>query len=406
MELFYVLLVLLVVTRLCAEIAQRFQQPPLAGELIGGILLGGLIAAFPEQLPTLAGLEDEPVFHAITDLAIFFLMLLAGIELQPREIARASGRAFWVAVAGFFLPLAIGLGIGWAFLPESPLKFPQALFIGTAMAITAIPVAVKALMEIGKLNSNAGRMIISAAIFDDVLSLLLLALLLALIRTGGLPPATELVMLGVKIVGFFAIAIIFGLFVMPRLGRLLLRAKVEEFELSALLATALALSLLAESLELHFILGAFLAGLFFSRRNTNKRVYDDVAKKISGLTSGFLAPIFFASIGLSLEPSAVVHIPLFLTLLVLAAYFGKLLGAGGTARLLGMNRRDSLLVGAAMSGRGAVELVLAGIALRAGLFDSPTPTPAIVDNLFSAVVIVAIVTTLAMPITLRAIAGK
>ncbi len=406
MELFYVLLVLLVVTRVCAEIAQRFQQPPLAGELIGGILLGGLIAAFPEQLPTLAGLKDEPVFHAITDLAIFFLMLFAGIELQPREIARASGRAFWVAVAGFFLPLAIGLGIGWAFLPASSLKFPQALFIGTAMAITAIPVAVKALMEIGKLNSNAGRMIVSAAIFDDVLSLLLLALLLALIRTGGLPPATELVMLGVKIVGFFAIAIIFGLFVMPRLGSLLLRAKVEEFELSALLATALALAILAESLELHFILGAFLAGLFFSRRNTNKRVYEDVAKKIGGLTSGFLAPIFFASIGLSLEPSAVVHIPLFLILLVLAAYFGKLLGAGGTARLLGMNRRDSLLVGAAMSGRGAVELVLAGIALRAGLFESPTPTPAIVENLFSAVVIVAIVTTLAMPVTLRAIARE
>lgn len=406
MELFYVLLVLLVVTRIFGEIAQRLRQPPLAGELVGGIILGILIAASPGSFPTLAGLQDEPVFHAITDLAIFFLMLHAGIELHPRDIGRASGHAFWVALVAFLLPLLVGFGVAWLFLPASGMKVAQCLFVGTALAITAIPVAVKALMDIGKLNSAAGRMIISAAIFDDVMSLLLLAVLLAVIRTGGLPTLGDFFWLGGKIVLFFAITIALGLFVIPKLGKLLLRAKVEDFELSALLATAFAFALLAEELGLHFILGAFMAGLFFSRRTANKRVFDDVGKKVGGVTSGFLAPVFFASIGLSLDPAAIIHIPLFLTILLLAAFFGKLLGAGATAWALGMNRRDSLLVGAAMSGRGAVELVLAGIALRAGLFEVPTPPPPIIANLFSAIVIVAIVTTLAMPVMMRALAKR
>ena len=406
MELLYILLILLVVTRVCGELAERINQPPLAGELIGGVFLGLLVSLFPDRLSALSGLHHDPTFTAITDLAIFFLMLQAGIELNPRKIANASLRAFLVALGGFVLPLGAGLAVGWFFLPDSALKAPQALFIGTALAITAIPIAIKALMDLGKLDTPVGHMIVSAAIFDDVMSLILLAVLLSMINTGGLPEAMDVGILCLKVSGFFAITIILGHYVFPILGKILLRAKASEFELSALLVMALAFSVLAEVMGLHFVLGAFLAGLFFRQRTANQSIYKAINNKISGLTSGFLAPIFFASIGLSLNPKAVVTVPTFVLLLLLVAFLGKLIGSGGMAWAQGMKRRDSLAVGAAMSGRGAVELILAGIALRAGLFDKPDPPTPIVENLFSTIVIVAIFTTVVMPILLRYLIGR
>lgn len=405
MELLYVLLVLLVATRACGELAERLGQPALAGELVAGILLGVVVARFSGSLPVLAGLSENEVFTAITDLAIFFLMLYAGIEIKPRQLAESSRRAVMVAAGGFVLPLVAGFGLAWLFLPDSGLKLVQALFVGTALAITAVPVAVKILIDLGKLKTKVGQMIVSAALFDDVFSLVLLAALLAAIRTGGLPSATEIAALLGNIALFFAITIGIGLFVIPKVGHLVGRAKVAEFELSALLVCALGYAYLAELFGLHFILGAFMAGLFFNRTTLDRGVYEDVKAKVSGITSGFLAPVFFASIGLHLELGAVAEIPLFVAALLAVAFAGKLLGAGLVASWLGMGKRDAVAVGVAMSGRGAVELIIADIALRGGVFQAPDPPPAIVSNLFSAIVIVAVVTTLATPILLRRLLG-
>jgi len=406
MELLYVLLVLLVITRVFGEAAERIRQPALAGEIIAGVMLGIVVARFSGAFPILAGLPDDEVFLAITDLAIFFLMLFAGIELRPRQLAESSGGALLVAIGGFCLPLASGFALAWFLLPDSDLKLVQSLFVGTALAITAVPVAVKILMDLGRLNSKPGQMIVSAAIFDDVLSLVLLTALLAVIRTGELPGTFEVIGLAGNIALFFAITIGIGLFVIPKIGHLLGAAKVAEFELSALLVGALGYAILAELLGLHFILGAFMAGLFFTRTTTEKRVYEDVKTKISGITSGFLAPVFFASIGLHLEPRAIVEIPVFLALLIAVAFAGKLIGAGAVAYSLGMGKREAAAVGMGMSGRGAVELIIADIALRGGVFLAPDPPPPIIANLFSAIVIMAVVTTLATPIALRRLLGK
>jgi Kef-type K+ transport system membrane component KefB len=406
MELLYVLLVLLVVTRLFGEVAERFNQPALAGELLAGIGLGVVVAQYSGVFPVLADLAGNEVFTAITDLAIFFLMLFAGIELKPRQLAESSRGAVFVAIGGFFLPLATGVALAWVFLPESELKLVQSLFVGTALAITAVPVAVKVLMDLGKLNSKPGQMIVSAALFDDVMSLVLLAALLAVIRTGELPSATHLVLLGGNIGLFFVVTFAIGLFIIPRVGHLIGRAKVAEFELSAMLVCALGYAYLAELLELHFILGAFVAGLFFNRTTMDDRIYENVKAKISGITSGFLAPLFFASIGLHLELSALREIPVFLAILLLVAILGKLIGAGLVAYWLGTGARNATAVGMAMSGRGAVELIIADIALRGGVFEVPDPPPPLVANLFSAVVIVAVVTTLITPIALRRILGS
>ncbi|MEZ5499103.1 MAG: cation:proton antiporter [Steroidobacteraceae bacterium] len=406
MELLYILLVLLVVTRVCGEIAERANQPALAGELIAGIALGIVVAQNASSFPVLAELSGNEVFTAITDLAIFFLMLNAGVELKPRQLAASSRSALLVAIGGFVVPLTAGFALGWILLPTSSLRLVQSLFIGTALAITAVPVAVKVLMDLGKLNSKPGQMIVSAALFDDVLSLVLLAVLLAVIRTGELPSTFEVLTIIGNVAAFFAITIGIGLFAIPRIGHLLGKATVAEFEFSALLVYALGYAFLAERFGLHFIVGAFVAGLFFNRTTVDNNFYEGVKARVSGITSGFLAPVFFASIGLHLDIAALSQVPAFLALLVIVALAGKLLGSGGVAYWLGMGARNSTAIGIAMSGRGAVELVIADIALRGGVFQLPVPPPPIVANLFSAVVIVAVITTLFTPIALRWILAK
>jgi len=401
MQILSIILILLIVTRLFGEVAERLKQPALLGELISGILLGIVAHHYGAEFPILSGIEHNEVFTALTDLGIFFLMLLAGIEMHPRDLVEVSGRASVVAVFGMLIPLGTGLGFGWMILPESPYRFAQALFLGTALAITAVPVAIKVLMDLNMLETRVGQMIVSAAVIDDVLSLVLLAVMTAMVKAGTLPSGEGLLLLGGKVALFFMVAYILGRYLFPRLGRLLKKTRAEEFEFSSLLIAALAYSLLAEKLGMHFILGGFLAGLFFVRRTIDDQTYEDIFRKTSGLTTGFLAPIFFASIGMRLDLQALWGVPGLVILLIVAATLGKLVGSGARALAMGFTTRNSLAIGTAMNARGAVELIVADIALRAGLFSLPDPPPPEVSNLFSAVVIMAVVTTLITPPALK-----
>ena len=144
-----------------------------------------------------------------------------------------------------------------------------------------------------------------------------------------------------------------------------------------------------------------MAGVFFGRKTIDDRTYESVRSKVSGMTFGFLAPIFFASIGLNLSLDALTEIPAFLFLLVAAAFVGKLAGSGLAAYAFGMSRVDAAAVGIGMSARGAVELVIADIALEAGIFSLPGIDSPVLANLFSAVVIMAILTTVATPVLLK-----
>jgi len=401
MEILFVLLILLVITRTFGEVVARFGQPPLVGELLSGISLGIVIQLSPDLFPIMKNINQNEVFNAITDLGIFFLMLLAGLEMQPRELVQSTKRSLIIALGGMVLPLIAGVGLGWVFLPNSQYFAAQVLFTGTALAITAVPVAVKILMDLNKLDSQSGTMIVSSAIFDDILSLMLLAVLVALIRTGSLPSTVDLLVLSGQVVLFFGITVSMGLFLLPRLEKLLKISITEEFEFSLMLVVALAFAVLAEALQMHFILGAFIAGLFFTKRTLDPKIFEGVKNRVSGITTGFLAPIFFASIGMRLNLSAVNTIPLFLFLLIVAAVLGKLLGAGLPVLWVTRNWKEALVVGTGMNARGAVGLIVADIALRQGLFSHPDPAPAIVSSLFSAIVIMAVITTLLTPIALR-----
>ncbi|MGE0624838.1 MAG: cation:proton antiporter [Pseudomonadales bacterium] len=406
MELFYILAVLLVVTRAFGELATRLRQPELVGQLIGAILLGILVSRFDETFPVLSQLTGNEVFVSLTDLGVFFLMLMGGLEMRPLDLQKASVDAFWIAVAGLLIPLGAGCVLGWVYLPESDWKTAQVLFIGTALAITAIPVAVKVLQDLGQLDTRLGRLIVSSALFDDIFGLILLGVLTGLLKSGEIPNVLGFAVLVLKIVGFLVAATLLGLWVLPFIGRLVKRFWIDELEFSMLLVIGLLFALMAEVMGLHFILGAFLAGLFFTRRTIGTEVFEDVESKVNAVATGFLAPIFFASIGLHLDVSALWNVPVFVVLLTGLALLTKFLGAGLAARAVGIERREAAGIGMAMSARGAVELIIAGIALEAGLFLKPQPVPPIVDNLFSAVVIMAIATTLIMPIGMRLILSR
>ncbi len=400
-DLFYVLLILLVTTRAFGEAAEHVGQPSLVGELIAGIALGAMVAAFPATFPDLSGLGDNEVFVTITELGMFFLMLFAGLEMQPQKVLEHSGGALTVAVGGMIVPLGLGIGLGWIFLPESERWAAQCLFIGTALAITAVPATVRILMDLGQLDTPVGQTIISAAVFDDILSLILLAWLTGMIAAGGAPDLVEISILVGKIVLFFAVTGVVGLYLFPWGGRFMRHLKTQELEISAMLVGAFAFAVLAEALGLHFILGAFVAGLYFGRKTIDEESYERVKSAISAMTFGFLAPIFFASVGFNLNLAALSGAPIFVTILIIVAFLGKVVGAGGAARIFGFSAQDSAAIGIGMSPRGAVELVIAGIALKAGLFETGDAPSSIVDNLFSAVVIMAVVTTVVSPIVLR-----
>jgi Kef-type K+ transport system membrane component KefB len=402
MDLFFILLILLVATRSFGEIAERLGQPGLVGELIAGIVLGTVAAQHTDLLPHIAALDGSPVFDSITDLGMFFIMLFAGVELQPSQLIRYSRGAFAVALSGMVLPMALGMGLGWMFLPASDSLLAQSIFLGTALAITAVPATVRILIDLGKLDSPSGQIIVSAAVFDDIMSLVLLAGLTGMIQAGQ-GGDFQFLPLMFNVLLFFVITTVVGVFVFPFGGKFLRGIKQKELEFTALLVGALAFSVLAELLDLHFIVGAFMAGLFFGRKTIDAPAYDDVRSKVSAMTFGFLAPIFFASVGLNMDFSAVLSVPVFVACLLIAAFAGKLIGAGVAARCIGLSRQESAAVGVGMSARGAVELVIADIALEAGLFDVGVEVTPVITHMFSAVVIMAVVTTLVTPILLKRI---
>jgi Kef-type K+ transport system membrane component KefB len=403
MEVLYLILVLLVVTRIFAALAERLQMPSIIGELIAGVALGFLLRRSYDVLALLESACESETYSSLADLGMFFLMLLAGIRMEPLEFARVSKSAVLIAIGGMIVPIAAGFALGMAVLPESPYQFVQSLFLGTALAITAVPVAVRIFMDLGQLESPVGKTVVAAALWDDLLSLFLLALLLAAIGNGytsSFDPQFILLLAG-KVALFFVVTIPVGIYVFPWVGKYLRHFRFPEVDFSMLLIGALAYGVFAELMGLHFILGAFIAGMFFHPGVVDADVYERVEQQMSGITSGFLAPIFFVSIGLNLDMSAISQVPGFVTLLILIAFASKFIGAGLPAYWLGHSGRESMMVGAGMSGRGAVELIVAGIALEAGLFSKPYPVPVIVESLFSAVVIMALVTTVMTPVALR-----
>ncbi len=398
-------LVVLLAARVFGRIAVACHQSSSIGEILAGVVLALALVSLPIEVPWLAGLKGSEAVELIGEVGIFLLLLLTGIEMEPKEIAEHSREAVLVACGGMLLPLTLGCLLGWAVLPPSDLKQGQVLILGIGLSISAIPVAAKVFMEFGLLHQAVGEIVIAAAVIDDILGLVLLAVASHLIIQGDLPNLAALLLLLGAVGAFFGVAIGLGLYVYGPLWRWLHAHHGDAMSLSALLLFALGLGALAELLGLHFVLGPFVAGLFFEKGRVGVEPYEQVKSVVGIVTSAIAAPVFFAWIGLQLDLGAFSTVPGFLAALVALAFLGKLIGAGLPAYWCGLGQRHALAIGIGLSGRGAVELVIASIAQKSGLFLAGNGAHPIVSNLFSALVITAVATTLVVPIGLRCLLG-
>lgn len=392
MTLIEALLLLLIVSRVIGELVERLGQPAMIGEIAAGVLLG------PSAL---AIIHFTPEIKAIADLGVFLLVFLVGMEMDLEALWKAfRGRGALVGLAGFTIPLALGILVGFAFRMGPT----QTIFIGLCIAITALPVSVRILMDLDKLQTDIGQRIISAAVTNDVASLLLLGIILGVEghgqQTQGLLTSVSLAL--VKAVVFMAAILVAsrmikkytpGRFRRSRnlIDPLLVKLKGKESLFAVVLLFVFAFASLSELLGLHFIVGAFFGSMLLSYAVLGKTNFEEVRKTASNVTMGFLGPIFFAAIGLEFDASSLRDWKLVVAVLVVA-FVGKIAGGYIGGRCAGLGDRQSWALGIGLNGRGIMELVIANVAL-ANKF--------IGNQLFTVLVLMATVTTIVTPVLLK-----
>ena len=391
LPLFVNLLILLVTARLLGEIFERFKQPAMIGEIIAGIIFG----------PTLLNLiHRTEEIQVVSDLGIFLLIIIAGLEVNLDEVIKSTkGKNLIISIFAFFLPIFGGFAVGYFFGAETM----TAVFIGLCVAITALPVSVRILMDLGKLNSSTGQKIISVAILDDVLALTILGIILNVKDTDmSLASISLQSLISVLKLAAFIVILYFSYFLIKKISKkdnyiennidkLLAFLKGKELLFSIFFAFILIFATVTELLGFHFIVGAFFGSMLLNEKIVGKKHLDAIRNTTNGLAMGFLAPIFFAGIGLEFNFASILNWWLLIAIL-LVSYFSKIAGAFFGSKIAGYNNRVSFTIGIGLNARGIMELVIANIAYQAGLIDL---------EIFSMLVIMGVLTTLTTPIALK-----
>ncbi len=391
LPLMLILLILLLFAKVFGEICERFGIPALTGEILAGLLLG----------PTILGLvHDSTEIHAVSDLGVLMLIVMAGLDIRGSEIrAAVRGRNIWIAILSFFIPGAGGFLLGYFF--GFNLFFNT--FLGLCLAISALPVSVRILMDLGKLHTDIGQMIISSAIINDIIALLFLGVLLNAQDYSAFSSGFGVMMLKnlAKIVIFISVLILIyrvfriardrvGVF-SPKLSKFLKLLKGRESLFAICMIFVLAFSGLAEVLGLHFVIGAFFGAVLIPKELFPKDDFIKMKEATSSMTMGFLAPIFFAYIGILINIHSITNIVLLILVLVVVT-FGKTLSGYLGGRIARLSHLQSLTLGFGMNTKGIMELVIANIAYQKGFIDI---------SMFTILVIVAIITTVFTPFLLK-----
>ena len=384
-EFFFAVFLMLLIARVFGEVLQRVKQPALVGELLAGVLIG------PSILNVVQPTADLTL---VANAALFFIMFLTGLNLHTKDIVEAGRRAMVVSVLAFAIPFAAGAYVSSLF----GLPFVESLVVGLTLAITAVPVNAIILMEFGMLKSKLGATVITAGVINDILSLVVLGVILQ-------PPASGSAIgyLGVATsVGKIALFISGILFVdrllrnhprwsLRQLTRLGPRLRTRESAFGVMLTFSIGVSLLAEWVGLHFIIGTFFAGLLLNEAMGDGLLGRDT-NVLSGITFGFFSPLLFAFIGVEFNAEALAGVLVLAGALLVVAIVGKLVGGYAGARLVGFSRPQSNVIAFLLNSRGFVELVIATIAYQDGLINLA---------LFSVVVGIGVITTIISPITAR-----
>jgi Kef-type K+ transport system membrane component KefB len=382
------LLIILAVAWPMSAFFARLGLPVMLGQLVTGLLLGPAVL-------NIIGPSEGLMFLA--DLGIFFAMFYAGMEMDPKELLEHIWPSLAVAVGGFVLPFAMGFLVARFFGGT----IFQALFIGIGLSITAIAVQAVILQEMQIHRTKIGHVIMGAAIADDILSLIGLSVLLGLVKTGGVEAVGILVIL-LKVSAFFAFTILAGHFIIPVFTRKLDDYNAKGFTFAMI--SALVMASAAELAGLHTVIGAFLAGQFVRKEIMHENIYNAISDRFYGLSHGFLMPVFFASLAFHIHFEWSLSFLFFALAITITAILGKLVGCGIGALIFGYSKRESTIIGFGMNGRGAVELVIVAvvIALSDDLLTQGVITePLLTENQFSALVLMAFITTLLAPLMLR-----
>ncbi len=380
-------LVIIAFAKGLGEVATRLNQPPIVGELLAGIILGPFLLG-----RVFAELDSLYTNQFVTDLADFgmlFLMLYVGLEFSPKLVKASSWHGGMIAGFGIVLPMILALVVGAAFGLSGLLLF----FVSIAVSVTALPVTIRVLKDMGVMNTRTSATIVSAALVTDVGLLLALGVVLGVHESGN--PFSAAAYLALTFLAFFGLALLFGRYVVPHIYRLLRRMRTGEAAFAVAVGIAIAFAVCAEWSGLPGVNGAFIAGMLLRETGTGLKVWARVEDILSGVTLGFLAPIFFVLIGIKVDFEGVIeYLPIFFAL-ILVAIIGKIVGAYLPARVMRIGRNESVAIGSMMMGKGAMELVFANIALDIGLIDSAH------EYLFSALVLMAFISTVLAPILFK-----
>lgn len=383
LQFLIVLVIIVAAAQAAGFMSIRLGFPAVLGELAAGVILGpSAIDLF--ALDFLDSAQAEDGIHLLAELGIIFLMFLAGLETNVDEVNKVRRVAIYAGTLGVLFPLVLGTATSLPF----GLDMKHAVFAGIVLSATSVTISARTLMELGELKGRQGTAILAAAVIDDVLVLLILSFFLAFaLDSGGGADATLIV---IRVAGFFVAAFLAGRFVLPRLARWSASAPMAESALATAVVVALFYAWFADYVgELASITGAFLAGIFLRRTDVHELIED----KVRALSIGFLAPVFFVSVGLAADAGALHGSDVGLLVAVCAvAIVSKVAGCGLGSLLAGETRRSAFQIGTGMISRGEVGLIVASVGLSEGAIDR---------NVFSVMVLMVLVTTLITPVALR-----
>ena len=396
---------MLVIAKLCGELFERLQQPGVLGELFAGILLGNLVLfGFTRVEP----LKTDATVAALAEFGVIILLFEVGLESDLREMIEVGWSSLLVAVLGVVAPFFLGWAVSAYFIPNEPRLVH--IFIGATLCATSVGITARVFKDLGKLSTREARIILGAAVLDDVLGLLILAVVAGAIKAAGMGATLSLfdvAVIALKAVAFLVGAIAVGTLMMPRMLRGAGRLETRGVLLTLAISFCLILAWAAAKVGLAPIVGAFAAGLILDEVHyqpaggRKERDLHDLLQPVSTV----LVPIFFVLMGLKVDLRLFTRFDILglAIALTVAAIIGKQICALGVVER-GINR---LAVGLGMIPRGEVGLIFAGIGATLML---PSPTgasiPVINSAIFGAVVIMVIITTLITPIALKWSLGR
>ncbi len=377
--------ILLFSAKIFAEIFHRIKQPVVLGELLAGIIVG------PYALGGLPLFDGQPLvvldetLKYLGELAAIVILFIAGLEITPREFLRGGAASFTVGALGVIIPFAVSFMV----LSLYGLDSFEILLIATAMTATSIAISIQVLTELGKMQSKEARLILGAAIVDDILAIAILSVVLTMVQSGNTSPQImDVAFLILKILGLFAVLLIGAIFLIPRI---LHREKLWRSRGSIEgITTAIFFGIagVAAYVGLSPIVGAFAAGMAVASTKLIKQV-EEYAHKLQFI----FAPLFFAIIGAQVDLRGVnIDVLIIAGIIISIAIFTKLVGCGLPSVLFLKDKTKSMRVGIGMVSRGEVGLIVAGVGVTTGTLS---------NDIYTSIIIMVAITTIITPIWLK-----